>query len=56
MGHQTVKCNRCRAVARVLATEGELFPKGNKPRVIVVIDCPNCGQREQPEVKEKQCQ
>jgi hypothetical protein len=46
----TVRCEDCGATAKVLATEGELFPPDNaKSRIILTIDCPKCGKREQAE-------
>jgi hypothetical protein len=43
-------CNKCGGEAILRSTEGEFFPRRgtDKPRVFQVIDCPNCGRREQP--------
>jgi transcription elongation factor Elf1 len=51
MYDKQVICNSCGATAVVRATEGELYPPPgqSKSRVFLVIDCPNCGRREQLE-------
>jgi predicted nucleic-acid-binding Zn-ribbon protein len=51
MRHTTVHCERCGAEARLIATEGSwLFDDSKaKARVMQIIECPKCGQREQSE-------
>lgn len=51
MKHATVQCEQCGSEAKLIATEGALgfnSPEA-KAQVMQVIDCPHCGQREQPE-------
>jgi hypothetical protein len=37
-------------VADLVSLEGELFPQrpGGRPALFQIIDCPQCGEREQP--------
>jgi hypothetical protein len=51
MGQQVVRCEQCGSQAVVIATEGELLfdrPE-RRSRVILIVECPKCGRREQPE-------
>jgi hypothetical protein len=45
-----VKCEKCDAQAVVKKTVGLLEADDHFPgvRILQVIDCPNCGEREQP--------
>jgi hypothetical protein len=51
MSRAEVICSQCGSVARLLSVEGALFPArtSEKPILFQVIDCPKCGQREQPD-------
>jgi hypothetical protein len=51
MSTTEVICRQCGSVARILSTEGQLFPAGPTDRTLLfhIIDCPRCGKREQPD-------
>jgi len=51
MAPREVECEKCQSEATVKRVEGEmrLGETANKPRIILIIDCPNCGEREQQE-------
>lgn len=56
MNRAEVNCSRCGGVAILLSVEGEFFPIRPKvqPKLIQVIECPQCGRLEQPEGEEQQ--
>ena len=49
-GHE-VTCSQCGSRARLLSLEGEVFPTQRPERLMLfqLIDCPQCGRREQPD-------
>ena len=51
MSTTEVICRQCGSVARILSTEGQLFPARptERPLMFYIIDCPKCGEREQPD-------
>ena len=55
MRRNHVRCEHCGAEALVLAEEGELFTPRSQTavRIFLVIQCPNCGLREQPKANEQ---
>jgi hypothetical protein len=50
MSEARVICDRCGAQSAVLQTDGLLIPDPRWPeaRIVLTIQCPNCGEREQP--------
>jgi hypothetical protein len=50
MNSTEVRCSQCGMIARHVSFEGQIFPasSGEKPALTQVIDCPQCGRREQP--------
>jgi RNase P subunit RPR2 len=51
LDHRTVPRKLCRAESKVLSTEGtlRLRESDEMPRIILTVECPKCGVREQPE-------
>jgi hypothetical protein len=51
MNGTEVVCSKCGALARLTSSEGEVFPfeRTEKPMLFQVIECPQCGRREQPD-------
>jgi len=51
MSATEVICRQCGGFARLLSTEGQVFPAraSGLPLVFQIIDCPKCGKREQPD-------
>ena len=43
-------CSQCGMVANLVSLEGEVFPSRatDRPMLFQVIECPNCGVRDQP--------
>ena len=49
MNERQVICLKCGAEAEVKGTEGTMFPSAeDQAAVTLIIDCPFCGQLEQP--------
>ncbi len=51
MSGAKVVCSQCGKVARLISYEGEVFPirRTDRPMLFQIIECPKCGQREQPD-------
>jgi hypothetical protein len=51
MSGSDIKCGQCGMVANVISLEGEIFPTRatERPMLFQVIECPNCGRRDQPD-------
>jgi hypothetical protein len=51
MSRTDVICSQCGTVARLLSVEGQIFPAQStqRPMLFQIIDCPQCGEREQPD-------
>jgi hypothetical protein len=51
MSRTDVICSQCGTVARLLSVEGQVFPAQStqRPMLFQIIDCPQCGPREQPD-------
>jgi hypothetical protein len=49
MGGAEIICSQCGMLARLIRLEGEVFPVGHteKPKLFQIIECPQCGRREQ---------
>jgi hypothetical protein len=45
MNGTEIKCRRCGMMARLISVEGEVFAA--RPRLLQIIECPQCGSREQ---------
>jgi hypothetical protein len=51
MSATNVVCSQCGNIAQLISTEGQLFPAQSteRPMLFQIIDCPTCGEREQPD-------
>jgi hypothetical protein len=51
MSGADVICSQCGNMACLVSLEGEVFPAKptDRPMLFQIIDCPQCGRREQPD-------
>jgi DNA-directed RNA polymerase subunit RPC12/RpoP len=50
MNAQHITCNQCGMDAIVKRVDGIWNPSTNSSGIVLDIECPTCGEREQPEV------